>query len=58
MRLMGMLGDVLEHVPQISLGFDAIKLGAADQGVDRFGVLRSGVGTEEEKILSVMHVFP
>jgi hypothetical protein len=55
---MGMLGDVLEHVPQISLGFDAIKLGAADQGVDRFGVLRSGVGTEEEKILSVMHVFP
>jgi hypothetical protein len=34
-----MLGDMLEHVPHISLGFDAVKLGAADQGVDRFGVL-------------------
>jgi hypothetical protein len=53
----GMLCDVLEHVPQISRGFDAIKLGAADHGVDRFGVLRSGVAPRKRKFFLLCMCF-
>jgi hypothetical protein len=46
------VGDATEHVGEVMLRVDAVKLGGLDEGVHRRGASAAGVGTGEEVILA------
>lgn len=48
----GMVGDAVQHSPQICLGIDAIQLGRLDQAVEGCRALTAGIGTCEQVILA------
>src|ERR1700691_5958058 len=43
----GMIGDALDHLPQIGLGIEAVRLGGFDQAVDRCRTQPTCIRTSE-----------
>ena len=46
-----MLGDALDHVPQVGLRIEAVELGRADQGIHRGRALPAGIRAAEQVII-------
>jgi len=47
-----MIRDARQHVPQITFGIDSVRLGTANQAVDRRGTFSTAIGTRKKEILS------
>jgi len=48
----GMIGNSIEHVPQVRLWIETVQFGRADQTVHRSSALPAGIGSREQVVLA------